>query len=62
MCYKNQFIGYKKQLLERYIILVEKSNNYRFEDEAKSDFAAFKAMKLLEELNQVHYLDREFVI
>ena len=62
MCYKNQFIGYKKQLLERYVILVEKSNNYRFEDEATSDLAAFMAMKLLEELNQAHYLDREFVI
>ncbi|MFT6192546.1 MAG: hypothetical protein ACJAV8_001989, partial [Polaribacter sp.] len=37
MYYKNQFIAYKKHLLDRYASLVEKSDNYRFEDEAKSD-------------------------
>lgn len=62
MYYKNQFITYKKHLLERYSSLVEKSDNYRFEDEVKSDLAAFKAMKLLEKINQVQYLDREFTI
>lgn len=62
MYYKNQFIIYKKHLLDRYVCLVEKSNNYRFEDEAKSDLAAFKAMKLLKKINQVQYLDREFTI
>jgi len=62
MYYKNQFITYKKHLLERYSSLVEKSENYRFEDEVKSDLAAFKAMKLLEKINQVQYLDREFTI
>lgn len=62
MYYKNQFIAYKKHLLDRYSSLVEKSDNYRFEDEVKSDLAAFKAMKLLEKINQVQYLDREFTI
>jgi hypothetical protein len=62
MYYKKQFIVYKKHLLDRYISLVEKSDNYRFEDEAKSDVAAFKAMKLLEKINQIKYLDREFTI
>ncbi|MFT6066341.1 MAG: hypothetical protein ACJAQX_002223 [Polaribacter sp.] len=62
MYYKNQFIAYKKHLLDRYASLVEKSDNYRFEDEAKSDLAAFKAMKLLEKINQVQYLDREFTM
>ena len=59
MYYKNQFKNYKRHLLDRYVNLVEKSNDYRFEDEAKSDLAAFKAMKLLEKINQVRYLDSE---
>ncbi len=56
----HQLKSYKKHLQERYEKLLELSNNYRFEDESKSDLAAFKAMKLKEKLNQVNYLDREF--
>jgi hypothetical protein len=59
---KNQFNSFKKHLKERYVELVEKSNNYRFEDEAKSDIAAFKAMKLLEKISQISYLDRKLTI
>jgi hypothetical protein len=62
MYYQNQFQNYKRHLQDRYVNLIEKSNNYRFVDEAKSDLAAFKAMKLLEKINQVNYLDRELVI
>ncbi|AGI26999.1 hypothetical protein [Polaribacter sp. P097] len=62
MYYQNQFQNYKRHLKDRYVNLVEKSNNYRFVDEAKSDLAAFKAMKLLEKINQVNYLDRDLVI
>ena len=62
MYYKDQYLSYKRHLLDRYSNLVEKSNNYKFEDEATSDLAAFKAMKILEKINQIHYLDREFVI
>ena len=62
MCHKNQFNSFKKHLKERYTELVEKSNNYRFEDEAKSDIAAFKAMKLLEKITQISYLDRKLTI
>jgi hypothetical protein len=62
MYYNNQFISLKKHLKERYIHLVEKSNNYRFEDEAKSDLAAFKAMKILEKINQFRYLEREVTV
>ena len=60
MCYQKKFKKYKRHLKERYANLVEKSNNYRFEDEAKSDLAAFKAMKLQKKINQVSYLDKEF--
>jgi hypothetical protein len=59
---KNQFNSLKKHLKIRYKALVEKSNNYRFEDEAKSDLAAFKAMKLLEKMNQISYLERKFTV
>tara|TARA_B110000285_G_C15004113_1_gene552936 strand:+ start:567 stop:755 length:189 start_codon:yes stop_codon:yes gene_type:complete len=62
MHHKNQFNSFKKHLKERYVELIEKSNNYRFEDEAKSDIAAFKAMKLLEKISQISYLDRKLTI
>lgn len=54
-----QLEKYKNHLLKSYVSLVEKSDNYRFLDESISDVAAFKAMKLLEKLNQVYYLDQE---
>ena len=57
-----QLNSYKKHLKKRYITLVEKSNNYRYEDESISDIAAFKAMKLLEKINQVRYLDRKLTV
>lgn len=57
-----QFNKYRNHLKDRYLKLIEKSNNYRFEDEAKSDLAAFKAMKILEKINQVSYLNREVII
>lgn len=53
---------YRRHLEDRYLKLIEKSNNYKFIDESKSDSAAFKAMKLLEKLNQVRYLNREVTI
>ena len=54
-----QLEKYKNHLQKSYVSLVEKSNNYRFLDESISDVAAFKAMKLLEKLYQVYYLDQE---
>lgn len=62
MYHKNQFISLKKHLKDRYLHLLEKSNNYRFEDEAKSDLAAYKAMRILEKINQFHYFDREATV
>lgn len=53
---------FRKHLEERYLKMVEKSNNYKFLDESVSDYAAFKAMKLLDKINQVKYLDREVTI
>lgn len=53
----SQLQAYKKHLQERYSKLLEKSNDYRFIDENKSDFAAFKAMKIQTKLNKVSYLE-----
>ena len=54
---KSHLSRLKKHLQQRHIELIEKSNDYRFIDEAISDLAAFKAMKLNEKLNQLSYLD-----
>jgi hypothetical protein len=56
----NQLHRYRKHLEERYHKLIERSDNYRFIDENKSDSAAFKAMKILSKINKVSYLDKEF--
>lgn len=55
----NQLHAYKKHLEDSYSRLLEKSSEYRFIDENKSDAAAFKAMKILGKINKVSYLDRE---
>ncbi|GGG97094.1 hypothetical protein GCM10011416_13820 [Polaribacter pacificus] len=54
-----QLHRYRKHLEERYNRLVERSNDYKYEDESTSDQAAFKAMKILEKLNRVKYLDKD---
>ena len=56
-----QLHRYRKHLEDRYYKLVERSNDYRYEDESTSDFAAYKALKILEKLNKVKYLDKDFV-
>lgn len=59
---RNQFTSFKEHLIKRYNELIEKSNDYRFEDEVTSDIAAFKAMKLLEKINQFSFLDRKSTV
>ncbi|SEB77200.1 hypothetical protein SAMN04489761_1722 [Tenacibaculum sp. MAR_2009_124] len=55
----NQIHRYRKHLEERYGKLVERANDYKYIDECKSDRSAFKAMKILEKLNRIKYLDKE---
>ena len=55
----NQLHTYRKHLEERYRKLVERANDYKYEDECKSDRSAFKAMQVLEKLNRVKYLDKD---
>ncbi|MDG1039463.1 MAG: hypothetical protein P8H13_00210 [Polaribacter sp.] len=40
--------------------MIEKSSDYRYIDETKSDRAAFKAMKIRNKLNRINYLNKEF--
>jgi len=56
----NQLSQYRKHLEERYNKLVERSNDYKYIDEIKSDRAAYKAMKILGKLNKVNYLNKKF--
>ena len=56
----SQLHRYRIHHEERYHRLVERSNDYKYIDEIKSDRAAFKAMKILGKLNKVNYLNREF--
>jgi len=58
----SQLSQYRKHLEERYRKLVEQSNDYRYIDEIKSDRAAYKAMKILDKLNRINYLNQEFSI
>lgn len=55
----NQLRKYKKHLEERYRKLAETANDYKYEDECKSDRLAFKAMLVLEKLNRIKYLDKD---
>ncbi len=55
----NQLRRYRKHLEDRYIRLVETANDYKYVDECKSDRSAFKAMKILEKLNRIKYLDED---
>ncbi len=52
---------YKKHLLDRYKQLIERSNDYKYVDEVKSDLASYKAMKVLQKINKVCYLDKSLM-
>ncbi len=46
----------KKKLNKRYKQLIEQSYNLRHTDHEASDVSAFKAIKVLDKLNKLHYL------
>ena len=56
----NRLHIYRRHLEDRYNKLIERSNDYKYVDKSKSDSAAFKALKVLEKLNRVKYLERDF--
>lgn len=47
------------KLQQRYKQLVEQAYNFRQTDSAFSDLSEFKAIKLLNKLNQLKFLNRE---
>lgn len=48
------------KLYRRYLILIEEAYNFRQIDSALSDVSEFKAIKLLNKLNKLGYLDRQY--
>ena len=51
--------AYQLQLQKRYKLLVEQAYNFRQTDSALSDLSEFKAIKLLNKLNRLKFLNRE---
>ena len=49
----------RRHLLEQYKKLIEEAYNLRQSDSAQSDISEFDALKLLDEINKLKYLDRE---
>jgi len=52
---------YKAHLESRYNKLIERSNDYKYVDEVKSDMAMYKAMKILQKIDKVKYLDNSLI-
>ena len=52
---------HQQKLQKRYKKLVEQAYNFRQTDSALSDISEFKAMKLLNKLNQLKFLNREIL-
>ncbi|GAA4818270.1 Lacal_2735 family protein [Litoribaculum gwangyangense] len=48
------------KLIDKYKVLIEEAYNLRQTDSALSDISEFDAIKLLNKLNRLKYLSREF--
>jgi hypothetical protein len=55
---KAKILNSKNRLTQKYKELVEQAYNWRQTDSAISDISEFKAIKLLDKLNKLKYLDR----
>lgn len=55
----SEITEHQKKLQTRYKKLVEKAYNFRQTDSALSDLSEFKAIKLLNKLNQLKFLNRD---
>ena len=51
--------SHQDQLNKRYKTLIEQAYNFRQTDSALSDISEYKAIKLLNKLNRLKYLQRE---
>lgn len=61
MSTNSQLTKYKRHLEERYKKLIERSKDYKYVDEVKSDLASYKAMRIQEKLNKVRFLDNSLI-
>ena len=52
---------YRKKLEQRYHKFIQLYNDYKYVDECKSDVACYKAMKILQKINRVKYLQNSLV-
>lgn len=50
---------HRNRLLKQYKKLVEEAYNLRETDSALSDISEYRALKLLDELNRLKFLDRD---
>ncbi len=57
----SEITSQRKKLLQRYKQLIENAYNLRQTDSAESDISEYQAIKLLDELNRLNYLDRDSV-
>lgn len=51
--------NYKRKLHSRYIQLMEQAYNLRQSDSALSDIIEFRAIKILDKLNKLNFLNRD---
>lgn len=51
---------HQRKLNQRYKELIEQAYNFRQTDSALSDISEYRAIKLLDKLNRLKYLSREF--
>lgn len=56
----NSILEHRIKLNRKYKTLVEQAYNFRQTDAALSDFSEYKAIKLLNKLNKLGYLAREY--
>jgi hypothetical protein len=59
MKHTKKIIDNQNLLLTRYKVLVERAYNFRQTDSALSDISEYKAIKLLNKLNKLKYLNRD---
>ncbi|PNQ73381.1 hypothetical protein C1T31_07650 [Hanstruepera neustonica] len=56
----SEITNHRKRLQKRYKQLMENAYNLRQTDSAESDISEYQAIKLLDELNRLNYLHRDF--
>ncbi|NNK88439.1 MAG: Lacal_2735 family protein [Flavobacteriaceae bacterium] len=52
----------KESLRQEYLKFLEDAYNWSQSDSALSDFSEFHALQLLDELNRLEFLEREFIL